>query len=102
MLRLGFDPAARGQDGGTVLHCAAWQGAAGCVEVALRHPAVRALLEARDPTHGSTALGWCFHGARHRRNPAGDYAAVARLLLEVGPNLQDAPPELLAAVGLAG
>ncbi|MGH7481897.1 MAG: ankyrin repeat domain-containing protein, partial [Longimicrobiales bacterium] len=28
MLRLGFDPATTGQDGGTVLHCAAWQGAA--------------------------------------------------------------------------
>jgi ankyrin repeat protein len=40
MLRLGFDPASPGQDGGTVLHCVAWQGAAGCVEAALRHDGV--------------------------------------------------------------
>ena len=106
MLRLGFDPAARGHDGGTVLHCAAWQGCAECVETALRHPGVRALVEERDPTYGSTPLGWCFHGARHRRNPAGDYAAVARLLIAAGarpgPNLGDAPGELLAALGIAG
>ena len=102
MLRLGFDPAARGQDGGTVLHCGAWQGSAACVEAALRDDAVRALIEDRDPTHGSTPLGWCFHGAAHRRNPAGDYPAVARLLLaagaRVGPNLADAPADLLAVV----
>jgi ankyrin repeat protein len=99
MLRVGFDPAARGQDGGTVLHCAAWQGWAACVDTALRYPAVRALLEDRDPTHGSTPLGWCFHGAAHRRNPAGDYTAIARMLVEagaqIGPNQADAPPELL-------
>jgi hypothetical protein len=102
MLRLGFDPAQRGQDGGTVLHCAAWQGWAACVETALRYDSVRSLVEDRDTFHDSTALGWCFHGARHRSNPAGDYAAVARRLLEagarVGPNSNDAPPELLALV----
>jgi ankyrin repeat protein len=100
MLRLGFDPAARGQDGGTVLHCAAWQGWVDCVEAGLRHDGVRRLLEDRDPTHGSTALGWCFHGARYCRNSEGDYAAVARLLIaagaRLGPNAGDAPPELLA------
>lgn len=102
MLRIGFDPAARGQDGGTVLHCAAWQGWAGCVETALRYDSVRSLIEDRDTSHHSTPLGWCFHGACHRRNPDGDYAAVARRLLEagarIGPNLNDAPPELLALV----
>ena len=60
------------------------------------------LIEDRDTTHGSTPLGWCFHGAAHRRNPAGDYAAVARLLLEagarVGPNQDDAPADVLAVV----
>jgi ankyrin repeat protein len=100
MLRLGFDPATRGHDGGTVLHCAAWHGWAACVEAALRHKAVRALLENRDSSHGSTPLGWCFHGAAHRRNPDGDYPAVARMLVEagarIGPNAGDAPPELLA------
>ncbi|HET8656837.1 MAG TPA: hypothetical protein VFL93_15040 [Longimicrobiaceae bacterium] len=102
MLSLGFDPAAGGQDGGTVLHCAAWQGAAQCVAAALRHGSARALVEARDPVHGGTPLGWCCHGARHCANADGDYPAVARLLLEAGarpgPDLGEAPPELLAVI----
>lgn len=102
MLSIGFDPAATGQDGGTALHCAAWQGAVACVEAALRHPGARRLIEARDRVHGSTPLGWCCHGARHSRNGAGDYPAVARLLLEAGaqpgPNLEDAPREVLAVI----
>lgn len=102
MLELGFDPATAGQDGGTVLHCAAWQGAETCVEVALRHDGARALIEHRDPVHGSTPLGWCCHGARHCANPEGDYPAVARLLLEAGartgPNLDDAPTDVLAVI----
>ncbi|HSM03812.1 MAG TPA: ankyrin repeat domain-containing protein, partial [Longimicrobiales bacterium] len=102
MLALGFDAAARGQDGGTVLHCAAWHGHVRCVETALRHPTVRALIEARDPTHGSTPLGWCCHGARYSGNRAGDHPAVARLLLDAGavpgPNLADAPNDVRAVI----
>ncbi len=102
MLSLGFDPGAEGPDKGTVLHCAAWQGAAACVEVALRYGGVRALMERKDAMHGSTPLGWCCHGARYARNPAGDYVAVARLLLEAGarpgPNLEDAPQAVRAVI----
>lgn len=102
MLELGFDPATPGQDGGTVLHCAAWQGAVACVEAALRHPGARALIERRDAVHGSTPLGWCCHGACYGRNPEGDYPAVARLLLHAGarpgPNLDDAPADVLAVI----
>ncbi|MEZ4421981.1 MAG: ankyrin repeat domain-containing protein [Gemmatimonadota bacterium] len=105
MLELGFDPAARGQDGGTLLHCAAWEGALECVQVALRHPGVRALLEVRDPTHGSTPLGWCCHGSRYCARPEGDYPGVARLLLkagaEPGPNRNDATEEVLAVLRAA-
>jgi hypothetical protein len=106
MLSLGFDASARGQDGGTVLHCAAWQGAAKCVEAALRHDRVRALIESRDAVHDSTPLGWCCHGAGHRRNRAGDYPSVARMLLAAGarpgPNLSDAPDEVLAVLRMHG
>jgi ankyrin repeat protein len=102
MLGLGLDAATGGQDGGTVLHCAAWQGSVACVEAALRHDGPCELIERRDPVHGSTPLGWCCHGARHCRNPSGDYPAVARLLLEAGaqpgPNLNDAPADVLAAI----
>jgi ankyrin repeat protein len=104
MLSLGFDPAARGQDGGTALHCAAWQGAVDCVEAALGHPGARALIEDRDPSHGSTPLGWCCHGARHSGHRRGDYPAVARLLLAAGarpgPNLEDAPEDVRAVIEL--
>jgi ankyrin repeat protein len=102
MLGLGFDAAARGQDGGTVLHCAAWQGAAACVETALRYASVRDLIESRDSVHDSTPLGWCCHGARHCADEVGDYPAVARLLLDAGarpgPNLGDAPDDVLAVL----
>lgn len=102
MLAIGFDAAATGQDGGTVLHCAAWQGAAACVETALRYDAVRALIERPDRVHGSTPLGWCCHGARHCGNRAGDYPEVARLLLDAGarpgPNIEDAPEDVLTVI----
>jgi ankyrin repeat protein len=102
MLGLGLDPSTPGQDGGTVLHCAAWKGSAACVEVALRDARARALVERRDPVHGGTPLGWCCHGARHCASPEGDYPAVARLLLDAGahpgPNLEDAPEDVLAVV----
>ena len=99
MLSLGFDPAADATDRGTVLHCAAWQGALDCVEVALRYEGVRALIESRDRVHDSTPLGWCCHGARYA-GKAGDYPEIARLLLaagaQPGPNLEDAPESVLA------
>jgi ankyrin repeat protein len=84
MLELGFDPMATGQDGGTALHCAAWQGVSDSVAAILRHPARRALVERRESTHGGVPLDWCCHGSQHRRNPAGDYPAIARMLLEAG------------------
>lgn len=102
MLAIGFDAAATGQDGGMVLHCAAWQGAAACIETALRYSEVRGLLEVRDRVHGSTPFGWCCHGARYCANQSGDYPAVARLLLDAGaspgPNLDDAPEDVLAVI----
>jgi hypothetical protein len=84
MLTLGFDIDAEGQDCGTVLHCAAWQGAVRCVEVILRHPGSQGLIDCRDPTHQGTPLGWCCHGSQNSGAGHGDHAAVARLLLEAG------------------
>ena len=102
MLELGFDATTPGQDGGTVLHCAAWQGSAACVEVALRHPAVRESIGRPDPTHGSTPLGWCCHGARHSGQPIGGHVVVARMLLDAGAqpgaDTEGAPPEVDAVL----
>jgi hypothetical protein len=42
------------------------------------------------------------HGSRHCRNPQGNYPGIAAALLaagaKVGPNLQDATSEVMAAV----
>lgn len=98
MLELGFDARAEGQDRGTVLHCAAWIGSAACVEAALRYPSARALVNASEPTHGATPLGWCCHGARHCGDPKGDYPRVAQLLLEAGARADVSLEEVPAAV----
>ncbi|MEP6991040.1 MAG: ankyrin repeat domain-containing protein [bacterium] len=86
MLTLGFDPRTPGQDSGTALHCAAWQGSADTVAVLLRSRDATALLAAREPVHGGTPLDWCLHGSRFgdRRH---DHATVAQLLLEAGARL---------------
>jgi hypothetical protein len=91
LLDLGFDPAAKSMhtDGGSALHAAAWQGAADCVAAILRHPGAKALLEVLDPTYHASPLGWCLHGSVNRRNPRGDYVAVARLLLDAGARVDD-------------
>jgi hypothetical protein len=101
MLELGFDPATPGHDGGTALHCAAWEASVECVRALLRDPRGRALIPLRDPSYGSTPLGWCLHGAQHRRSPTGDYPAVARLLVEAGARPDagwEAAPEPVRAV----
>ncbi len=83
MLELGFDPVTPNQKGATVLHCAAWDGSAGCVRVILRHPAAAALVQQREPEYGATPLGWCCHGSCHGPR-SGDHVAIARMLLEAG------------------
>jgi ankyrin repeat protein len=82
MLRLGFDPAAPGVDGGTALHAACWVGNTDMVERLIARGGVP--LDARDPTHGSTPLGWAAFGAVHRRARGADYVAVIDRLVAAG------------------
>src|SRR5690606_7113357 len=95
-----------GQDGGTVLHCAAWRGDARCVAAALRYESVRAIINRKDPTHGGTPLGWCVHGAHNASIPGGDPAAVARMLLDAGAEpgtyLDEMPRAVRVAMGMGG
>jgi ankyrin repeat protein len=91
MLALGFPLDTPGQDTGTALHCAAWQGSVGCVAALLRHPGGPALLTRRDATHGGTPLGWCCHGSQHSGNPAADHPTVARLLLDASSPIDMEP-----------
>ncbi len=86
MLRLGFDPAAGGVDGGTALHAACWVGHVGLVERILAHGGVP--VEARDPTHLSTPLGWAAFGSVHRRAAGADYPAVVDRLVAAGADIK--------------
>jgi ankyrin repeat protein len=98
MMELGFDPTAPGQDGGSALHCAAWQGSAAGVRAVLGHARGRTLIDTRDPTHHSTPLGWCIHGAGQCARVEADHAAVARLLLDAGAGIEEGWQESAPAV----
>jgi len=85
MLRLGFDPAAPGIAGGTALHAACWVGNVPMVEQIVARGVVP--LDARDPTHGSTPLGWTAFGSVERRARGADYPAVAERLVAAGADI---------------
>jgi len=85
MLRLGFDPAASGVDGGSALHAACWVGNVQVVERLLARGGVP--LDARDPTHQSTPLGWAAFGSVHRRARGADYSAVVDRLVAAGADI---------------
>ena len=101
MSELGFDPRIEGHDGGTALHCAAWQGSVETVAVLLRRRDARELLTIKDSHYGATPLGWCFHGSRFG-NTNHDHAGVAKLLLEAGarpgPGPVEASPSVMAVL----
>jgi ankyrin repeat protein len=87
MVQLGFDPMARGMDGGTALHAAAWVGNPDIVRALL----IRKVgVNDRDPTHGSPPLGWAAHGSVHGGGMPADYIRVIRLLVRAGADI-DAP-----------
>jgi ankyrin repeat protein len=100
MLDLGFDPTVTGQDSGTPLHLAAWEGSPETVAIILGHPDARTLVTIRDVHHGGTPLGWCCHGSLNG-NRAHDHAGVARLLLAAGAvadGTPEASPTVLAVI----
>jgi ankyrin repeat protein len=87
MMELGFDPSAPitvGPEGGTALHCAAWEGSADCVEAILRYPRGRALIHVKDGEYNGTPLDWCEHGSRNSSKPKEGHAKVERLLRAAG------------------
>lgn len=85
MLRLGLDPSAPGVDGGTALHAACWVGHVPLVEQLLAHAGVT--VDTRDPTHGSTPLGWAAFGSVHRRARGADYSVVIDRLVAAGADI---------------
>ena len=85
MLRLGFDETAGAVDGGTALHAASWIGDVDLVEAILQRG--RVVVDARDPVHLSTPLGWAAFGSVHCRARRGDYSAVVDRLVAAGADI---------------
>jgi ankyrin repeat protein len=85
MLDLGFDPMARGLDGGTVLHMAAWVGNVEMIQLLLNRGVDIHVL---DPTHGASPLSWAAYGSVHRRASTGDYGAAIELLVRAGADIK--------------
>jgi ankyrin repeat protein len=85
MLRLGFDPAAGGVDGGSALHAACWVGNVRMVEQLLARGGVP--IDARDPAHRSTPLGWAAFGSVHSRAEGGEYVGVVERLVAAGADV---------------
>jgi hypothetical protein len=78
LLRAGWPPGARGADGITALHWAAWHGNADAVRALVDSGAP---LDVRDAAHGGTPLDWARHGAGNSWHRAtGNYPAVLELL----------------------
>ena len=101
MLKLGFDPMARGMDGGTLLHAACWVGNAEIVELLLRDYRNRIDLNARDPKHSGTPLGWAIHGSTNCGYQRANHARAVELLIEAGvrpANLNDLGSDAVRAV----
>lgn len=82
MLELGFDPRAGGIDGGSALHAAALVGNVELLEAILATATVD--VNAPDPTHNGTPLGWAIWGSINRCAPGGDYRAVVQRLIRAG------------------
>jgi ankyrin repeat protein len=101
MSELGFDPRTPGHDGGTALHCAAWEGSADTVTALLRRRDAGDLVSIRDARYNATPLGWCCHGSMFG-NTNHDHAGVAKLLLEAGarpgPDMSEASPSVEAVI----
>jgi ankyrin repeat protein len=73
-----------GIDGGDLLHIAAWHGNVEIVSLLLSRYRDRLDLEAKDPTHHGTTIGWAMNGSQNSwANPA-DHAAVIEQLLAAG------------------
>jgi ankyrin repeat protein len=87
MLDLGFPIDARGDDGATPLHAAAYAGSARVVRLLLDRGADR---EALDGTWQSTPLGWAVVGSGYRpsTSPDPDWVATVHTLLDAGASTE--------------
>jgi hypothetical protein len=91
MLATGWPLDARGDDGGTALHWAAWLGNREMVTEILRF---NPPLEIRGDNHNMTPLGWLIHGSVHGWcAKTGDHAGALEALLQAGAKVPEISPE---------
>jgi ankyrin repeat protein len=94
MLAAGWPVDARGDEGATALHFAAWLGNAELVRELVRGGAP---LELRDTSFHGTPLTWTLHGSKNSwRCREGDYAGVMEALLAAGVAAPPLTPEVTA------
>jgi ankyrin repeat protein len=88
MLDLGFPLETRGDDGGTPLHAAAYNGSLETARLLLDRGAD---IEARDTTWNDTPLGWAAVGSgeRPRTNTAANWLDTVKALLEHGASTDE-------------
>jgi ankyrin repeat protein len=88
LLDLGFPVDARGDDGGTALHAAAYCGSVPAVRLLLARGAA---VEARDNTWNSTPIEWAAIGSGEQpaSNPQPDWTGVVHALLDAGASARD-------------
>jgi ankyrin repeat protein len=87
LIDAGVDLSARGLDGGTALHQAAWFGQPEMADILIRRGAP---LDTLCVAHQLPPLGWVTHGSLYSggaKERAGVYAEIAKLLLEAGASL---------------
>jgi ankyrin repeat protein len=87
MLDLGFPIDARGEDGGTALHAAAYHGSVEVVRLLVRRGAD---VDARDSSWDDTPLGWALVGSGERpsTNSDPDWVDSVQALLDAGASLE--------------
>lgn len=99
MVRLGMDISVTSEHNGeTALHLAAWHGQ---VKAASALISAGAPLDLRDTRFNAPPIGWCAHGSQFCKDPDGDYAAVAKRLIEAGaevPADTNGSPDVMAVV----
>jgi ankyrin repeat protein len=87
LLQCGFDPKATGQHGATALHWAAFHGNVQMLLESLKHTDD---LSAKDADYDCTPLQWARQGVMAGwHKDTGDFASVAKLLLEAGSPRDD-------------
>jgi ankyrin repeat protein len=80
MAQLGFDLGGMGENGATALHVASWNGQVEMVQLLIE---LKAPVNIRDATFGTSPLAWAAQGSRNS-DKEDDYCRIVETLLDAG------------------